>query len=428
MHGYTLLLSLLIGLASPVEASPSMLPITRQQGSPVAPVSEERYEVFLLTIEQGDDVWERFGHNAILIRDRTTDRDLAWNWGLYNFADPGFLSRFLRGTMRYTMAPAPLESFLDAYRVVERTVYANQIHLTHGESEYLNDLILRNFEPENREYVYHYFLDNCSTRVRDALDATLRGILKERFADATTAMSYRWHTRRLVQETGWIDQGLSFLLGTKGDTPGTEWEAMFIPMEMMRLLEGFERPDGAGGTTPLLGPRQVLVQTSRPTAAQAPRAFSPVWLLPGLGAAALFLMLGAGARKRHLVARSALAAVIVVWGGFSGVLGGILVSVWFTDHDFIQWNVNILQMNPLALPLAALTGLAFMRIRWMFGGLGRTAAMLALLIAGLSVVAGLLQITSVIQQGNAEVLAIAIPTNVAIAVVLARATQPSRGV
>ena len=425
MHQIAVLVSLAAGLSQlPADASPSVpLAAFPQEVQGADSPQEERYQVLLLTIDQGDNVWELFGHNAILIRDRRTGQELAWNWGLFSFEDPDFIPRFLRGTMLYSMGPALLEPFLEAYRSANRTVYANEILLTQAEARRVDELVRQNFEPENRAYVYHSLLDNCSTRVRDVLDMVLRGTLRERFGAAMTPMSFRWHTRRLVQRTVWIDQGVSFLLGTRGDLPRTEWEAMFIPMELMRLLEGFERLDGVGGTRPLLGPRQVLVQAARPPTPETPSSFSLLWLVLGSGCAALFLSLGTAARRGGLSARAGLAGSVALWGVFSGLLGGILVTVWFTDHDFIQWNANILQLSPLALPLAAIMGVALTRNSWWYGRPGRLGTTLALLIAGLSVLAGLLQLTTILRQGNAEVLAVGIPTNLGIAVALVRATR-----
>ncbi len=418
MHRIAVLASLLAWLSPPMaEGSFALQPN----------VTQERYQVVLLTIDQGDDLWERFGHNAILIRDRSTGQDLAWNWGLYNFEDADFLPRFLRGTMRYTMGPALLEPFLARHRETNRTVYANEILVTQAEAGELDELVRRNFEPGNREYVYHYFLDNCSTRARDILDVALGGILSERFSEAITPMSYRWHTRRLVQQTAWIDQGLSFLLGTRGDPPRTQWDAMFIPMEMMRILEDFGRSDGLGGTTPLLGPRQVLVQATRSVAPEAPPSFRFIWLGLGLGSAALFLTLGSSAGRGSRTAKLALAGTVGVWGLFSGLLGALLLAAWFTDHDFIQWNANIFQLSPLALPLMVTGVLALTRETWGYGGLGRVATRLAVLIGALSVFAGLLQLSTIIRQGNAEALAVGVPTNVAVAVALLTAMRSRRG-
>ena len=36
----------------------------------------------------GDQVWEKFGHNAIWIHDEKTGTDLAYNYGMFDFAQP----------------------------------------------------------------------------------------------------------------------------------------------------------------------------------------------------------------------------------------------------------------------------------------------------------------------------------------------------
>ncbi|MFW5904651.1 MAG: DUF4105 domain-containing protein, partial [bacterium] len=182
----------------------------------------ERLRVFLLTMGPGDEVWERFGHNALLIRDDLTGEATAWNWGLFDFGAVDFIPRFLRGTMLYSMGPAPLEPFLESYRRANRSVYANELHLTPEEAEELDAFVRWNYRPENRQYRYDYFRDNCSTRLRDALDGILGGVLRQRFAGRETPRTFRWHSRRMVQELFWIDQGMSHLMGPRGDRPISE--------------------------------------------------------------------------------------------------------------------------------------------------------------------------------------------------------------
>ncbi|MSR22697.1 MAG: DUF4105 domain-containing protein, partial [Gemmatimonadetes bacterium] len=329
-------LSLVLGMVAAMHPDPAQQPPPGNAEAASAP-SEDRYEIFLWTVDQGDHVWERFGHNAILIRDRATGQELAWNWGLFDFNDADFLSRFLRGSMLYSMGPADPGALLNSYVSADRTVYANRILLTQEEAAELDSRVRRNFLPENRNYLYHYFRDNCSTRVRDALDGVLGGLLRETFESRTTPESYRWHTRRLVQETLWIDQGLSFLLGTRGDLPRSEWEAMFVPMELMRLLEEVDRPSGnsgtggPGGAGPLLAPREVLFQGSRPPAPAGPPAFSALWLVLGVGLGGALAGLGRLAGRGRGWARWAVGLGVAGWGLFSAALGGILVMAWFTD-------------------------------------------------------------------------------------------------
>jgi len=383
-----------------------------------APAEQDRYQVFLLTMDQGDAVWELFGHNALLIRDRDTGQDLAWNWGLFSFEADNFVLRFLQGTMTYSMGPSELDPFLTSYQLANRTVYANEVLLTPEEARRLDEFVRWNFAPENRGYVYNYFLDNCSTRVRDALDGVLGGVLRQRFESAPTEFTYRWHVRRLVQEMNWLDYGLYFLLGPRADAPISEWETMFIPMDMMSLLEAFERPDGAGGTTPLLGPRQVLVQASRPGAAANAPPFSPWTLAIGLGGAALFVALGRATARGGKWAFRGLAATTLAWGLVSGVLGFLVIAIAFTHHVFGHWNPNVLLVNPATLAVAGLILGAAVR-----GGigspLGRYATWTAFAGAASSILIALAGTLGVFEQANAEVVALAVPLNIGLAAALA---------
>ena len=58
-------------------------------------------EVSLVTVEPGELYWQRFGHNAILLRDPMGGRSISYNFGYFDFAQEDFLLRFLRGKMLY---------------------------------------------------------------------------------------------------------------------------------------------------------------------------------------------------------------------------------------------------------------------------------------------------------------------------------------
>ena len=382
---------------------------------------EDRYEVFLLTMDQGDAIWELFGHNALLIRDRETGQDLAWNWGLFSFEADNFVLRFLQGIMMYSMGPSELEPFLASYAQANRTVYANEVLLTQEEARRLDEFVRWNFEPANREYAYNYFLDNCSTRARDALDGVLGGTLREQFEPVTTEYGYRWHVRRLVQDRNWVEYGLHFMLGPRADVPISEWQTMFIPMDMMRLLEGVERSDGAGGVTPLLGSRQVLVQATRPGAPASAPPYSPWTLLIGLVGGGLLVALGRAAARGGTWAIRGLATAALAWGIPSAILGLILTFVFFTGHTFGHWNPNVVLVNPLTFLAAGLIVAAVAR-RGITGRSSHTAMWIALVVAGASVLVALAGLVGVLQQDNAEIVALALPLNLGVAAAFAMAS------
>ena len=87
------LAAFLIGLATPVLSQPSL---------PVA-VPGSELTIYLMTMGPGDQVWEKFGHNAIWIHDDLRHTDIAYNWGLFDFNAVDFYPRFLKGEMLYSM-------------------------------------------------------------------------------------------------------------------------------------------------------------------------------------------------------------------------------------------------------------------------------------------------------------------------------------
>ena len=70
-------------------------------GQAPAAVPGSELEVYLVTMGPGDMIWERFGHNAILLHDPASGRGISYNFGYFDFAQKDFLLRFLRGKMLY---------------------------------------------------------------------------------------------------------------------------------------------------------------------------------------------------------------------------------------------------------------------------------------------------------------------------------------
>jgi hypothetical protein len=58
--------------------------------------------VYLATMQPGEQFFERFGHNAILIFDANrTPSSIAYNFGYFDFQQQNFLSNFVQGKMAY---------------------------------------------------------------------------------------------------------------------------------------------------------------------------------------------------------------------------------------------------------------------------------------------------------------------------------------
>ncbi|MFL5577903.1 MAG: DUF4105 domain-containing protein, partial [Gemmatimonadaceae bacterium] len=371
----------------------------------------ERITVYLITFGQGDLVWERFGHNALWIRDRSRHSDVAYNWGMFDFNQPNFLGRFLTGDTKYWMEGEDPAAMIRNYAALNRTVSVQELALTPGQRAALRDFVDWNERPENSYYRYDYFRDNCSTRVRDALDRVLGGQLRAATGGVVTNGTFRSHTRRLVAGDFPVYTGIQIALGRPADRPISAWEEMFLPVKMRDRLRTVRVGDGAGGTVPLVKSESQLYAAERPAELESPPRSLPLYLALGGGAALLIAALAAAAGRGSRPARAGVAVVGALWSLVAGVLGSAALLAWTaTRHVFMYRNETLLQLEPLSLALVALLPLA------LWSGRGARAARLLAGVVAAAAVAGLLvKLLPVTPQRNGDVIALALPIHLALA-------------
>ena len=231
-------LSLVVpGGAAHVQPAPPAPPAVDTALAPGAELT-----AYLVTMGPGDAVWEKFGHNALWIRDRARGTDVAYNWGIFDFDEADFIPRFLKGSMRYQMAGYPAVPMIEAYARTNRSVWVQELALTPAQRRELRAFVLWNERPENSAYTYNYYLDNCSTRVRDVLDRVLGGRLRAAYDTVSTGTTFRWHTRRLSQGELPIYTGMNVILGQPGDRPISAWQEMFLPMKLRDHVQALRVP------------------------------------------------------------------------------------------------------------------------------------------------------------------------------------------
>jgi hypothetical protein len=376
-------------------------------------VPGEELTVHLLTMGYGAEVWQNFGHNAIRVQNSETGEDFSFNYGMFSFDEPGFLSRFLRGRMRYWMAALDTERMLASYIAENRTVWQQELNLTPDERAELWRFLVLNAREENRFYRYEYFRDNCSTRVRDALDRALGGVLSTQLKGTTGALTYRSESLRLTSANLPIYTGIDLGLGPSNDVPLSAWEEGFIPMRLRDHVRNVtvRRPDG--NTVPLVLEERVLFEATRPLPPDTTpqRRFS--FLSAGILIAALIWGLGRFANSNR-VAALCLATVLCVWALANGLFGLILTGLWaFTDHAATYGNENLFQTNPVAIVLVIAGPLAVL------SGRARTlASALAWTLAGLSVVGLLLLALPWFDQSTGRIILLMLPIHLVVALTL----------
>jgi hypothetical protein len=382
--------------------------------------ADEGLRVALLTFSPGQHPFLAFGHNALWIHDpRMTgdDVDLVYNYGTFDFGSPGVVADFFRGTLRYWLSLATLAWTLENYGSEGRSVLAQELSLSFDEADRLERALLTAALPENRRYPYGYVRDNCSTRLRDAIDEATGGLLRASIS-GPGSRTFREQVAAMMADRPALGAALDVALGPAVDRPTERWDETFLPEGLASALRQISRPAGGGAAVSFVKREYPLRGTpGARTLPRPPPRGRARWLvaagcLLGALAAALGAALGRGAAPGR--ARGALGAYVVLAGITMGAIGVILAVLLVTPgaaHPLLRGNTNVLQASPLALALAASGWRAWRPGRTPGRGapalaraLGLAAASLALSLAGLA-----LALSGLAPQENGPFIAFALP-------------------
>lgn len=302
-------------------------------------------QVSLITYGPGETYWERFGHDGIEVRDTVSGEAVNFNYGVFDFDERGFLLNFARGRMRYLMDAAPTTLEAKDYVAAGRSVTRQTLALNPNQAQALRDFLLWNLRPENARYNYDYYADNCTTRVRDALDLALGGVLTAQLAARAGGMTYRQQTDRLMSAQPWLMLIMDLGLGPYADQPLSAWRESFLPMVLERELRHVQVVGPQGKLQPLVSSEQRLSPNRLvPPPDAAPDLRAPL-AVAGLLMATLLL-----AARRYWPAGFVLLGTAYLLA--AGIVGLLLLALWtLTTHHSAWANANLLLFNPLALAL-----------------------------------------------------------------------------
>ena len=335
--------------------------------------------VSLVTYGPGAIYWERFGHDAIRMRDRTSGESEDFNYGVFDFEDSAFIWNFARGHMRYMIDAESSQTDQQDYMDEGRSVLEQQLALSPAQAANLRAFLAWNLRPEHLSYDYDYLTSNCATRIRDVLNSVLGGALQPILTGRPAPLTYRQQIDRLMRPRLWLMLGMDFGLGPSADHPLNEWQESFLPMVLAREISTVRIPDDGGGVKPLVASAlQTAPNRVTPPDPMPPNLDVPLGLA-GLGLAVTMLAL-------RLRLPTLCAALSVAYLVIAGIAGTVLLALWtLTAHHAAWANANLLVFNPLAFALLipvwrARYGVLYRRRAWLLLALQIAAAFLALLL------------------------------------------------
>ena len=380
--------------------------------APASALAAQRYAIGLVTIGPGPIYWQRFGHNAILVEDTRRKTSTLYSYGFFDFAQKNFFWRFVRGAMQYEMDGLPARYDLARYVEEGRSIRLQMLNLSPAQATQTAEFLEWNRDPKRRAYPYDYFLNNCSTKVRDLLDQVLKGQLKRELIGRSRGLTWRMHVLRSLADDLPLWSALHLGLGQPADDALSLWDEAFLPERLSVSLREI-RVVQDGETVALVNAERMLSDG----AYAAPPDYPPdrLWLALALG---LLLAGGAVLMMRKAPRAWLTRALTSAWLLLTGLAGCVLLGLGFLTAHHMAWpNENVLIMSPLAVLLLVFYRPALRRRLWQ-------------LLAASTLVAIMIQWLPAFSQANGEVLAFFAPTQLVLAFFAIRqsASKPMRPV
>ena len=298
-------------------------------------------EISLITCGPGEDLYSVFGHSALRVNDPGLNIDAVFNYGTFHFSDD-FYAKFTMGKLNYMLSVSLFPGFYKAYVRENRQLIEQVLDLNPTQKQALFEILIINNKPENRVYLYDFFYNNCSTKLRDKLEEAVgENVVFDTNPEEENRSFRQMLDFYLLPAMDWSDFGIDLALGLPCDKKPSNYEDMFLPDELMIAFDKAKIIDN-GTTKPLVKTTQILYERVPLESARFPWFFRPFFL------AWLFFFIGLGIAAYEFFKKKDFLFFDRILFGVFGLFGLFLMFLWFvTDHTATAWNLNVIWVHPL---------------------------------------------------------------------------------
>jgi len=313
-----------------------------QASDKVFPDISENVQISLITGEPGKELYTAWGHSAIRVYDPSMDVDLVYNYGTFDFNAPGFYRKFLQGKLNYFLNVYDFKRMVLEYKYFNQSLYEQIINLTYDEKKAIYDFLNNNSLPENKFYLYDFFFDNCSSRIRDVFQNILGPGLIFEDHHIESHKTFRQLLDEFLLGREWGDFGIDLILGLPADQVASSYEYMFLPYKLFDAFENavvYEDDNNKPLVSYTIPVHQSVKNPNGQSFSISPKMLFWTILLIVL---AMSLVL-----KRRIIIMKIFDVIFFTVIGLSGVL---IAFLWFgTDHITTKDNLNLLWAFPTHL-------------------------------------------------------------------------------
>tara|TARA_Y100000385_G_scaffold145097_1_gene150685 strand:- start:130 stop:1350 length:1221 start_codon:yes stop_codon:yes gene_type:complete len=295
--------------------------------------------ISLITCDPGNEIYSHFGHSALRIKNINKKVDLVVNWGLFSFSGGQFQFGydFAKGRLKYKMGFQLMDDFIYEYKESKRGLREQILNINNEQKKNLLKKINENYKPENREYRYEFFYDNCSSRIRDIISATLGDQLKLTVSADANKYSFRDIIHQYLKNDPWLELGIDLVLGKRIDVIVDNKNLMFLPKYMEEIFDKSTIEIGNSKKQLILKRNEII--KNQPKELEKSNITKYSWIIFVLTILLLIL------KKEKIFDYWS----IINFSTF-GILGLLLIFMWIgTDHQATKYNLNLLWASPFSL-------------------------------------------------------------------------------
>lgn len=291
-------------------------------------------KISILTCRSGDELYTTFGHTAIRVFNPTSKIDYVYNYGLFSFDTPNFYPKFMRGQLPYFLGVFKMSDFIFEYDSLKRSVFEQELILDNDQKQKIIKFLMENLKPENREYKYDFFFDNCATRVIDVW--SLVGDVSYEFE--VEKKTFRDLLKENLRNLVWSDFGIDLVIGQRADRLTNRRDQMFLPEYVMANLSSAT----VDSSRPLAKEPKLVLDYEEQNSRRKKKATNWPFICTILLLIVTVLINVFESRFTPYYNKTLLI--------LSGVLGLFLLFMWFgTNHGATRDNWNVMWLNPIAL-------------------------------------------------------------------------------
>lgn len=292
--------------------------------------------VSIFTCGRGNELYTTFGHTAIRIKDESSNLDVVYNYGAFDFNTENFYLKFVKGDLQYFINASSYDDFIYEYQMEKREVIEQTLDFSSLQKQELFDLLNASLYSEERSYIYKFIDRNCTTMVVEKINKMIGKELIQKVDD--TSISYRELLYPYFANHFYYKLGINIIFGAKTDNKAVK---LFLPSELMHSLD-----KASINGIPLVIKKETLIQGN-----ELESGFS---FVDSIYFIALLLLLLVVTNKKK---------VFLTYLFIAGLLGLFLSLVGlYSLHKELLWNYNALLFNPLFLLLPFFQGKWFKKV------------------------------------------------------------------